>query len=113
MVKTSGNSIIQIKKAPQRAYAFKSRYVNQLFYNQENESLFTIEEISKHSFDEAINYKLSKFIGKTISEIETLVNYKSDSKNYIATLIPRMLNLNSDLEKTDEFTIVPKISEDR
>lgn len=103
-------------KAKQRAYSLKTTYMTQLIRNiiesQEYETIFLDEELNeKLSFEENINAKVSKYIGKSVTELRKIFNVFSKSKNITETLFARMLGVQGKLSQTDEFlkaNIVPK-----
>lgn len=96
------------ERAKKRAYCLKNSYLRQIVdrmgIQAKCEHIFSVQELSGKSFEVALKYKLQPYYNKTTDEIaEGLGCSLSESKNYLALLVAKMLSLRSSVNKTDEF----------
>lgn len=95
------------EKARQRAFCLKNSYLNQIirrnFINEKCKSILTVEEVRNRSFEAAMDFKLSKYIGKSEADFKKIFNININSKNKFERYIALMLGINGRINKTDEF----------
>ena len=95
-------------KAKQRAYSLKTSYMtyilnNYVYGNATSEKIIKYENILKDkSFEDVIIEMFEPFIGKTQKELVEQFNV-TESKATNASIINRILKLNGNVSKTEEF----------
>ncbi len=93
--------------AKQRAYCLKTSYMNRIvdviFTKEKTEEIFNIDDLQKHSFEQAMTNVLSKFYGKSEDELFSLYNIPQSNKAKYNILVGAMLGLKGVINKTDEF----------
>lgn len=102
-------------RAKRRAFSMKPsliRAINTIIENKMGESLFNLEEIKKSlTFEQLLEKKINKFIGKSLNDLVAKFNINKDSKSAIPSLVSKMLNINGKLQNAEEFEkagITPK-----
>lgn len=94
--------------AKSRAFSLKASYLKLINERKRitNEAIFTFAELSAASYDfeRALQFKLSKFIGKPLDELIAKFGINKDSKNAVPSLISKMLNIKGKIQESEEFT---------
>ena len=92
-------------KAMRRAFCFKSSYMTQLVrkYIGDYSNVEKVLSGTSKSFMEYVNEVVTKYIGKTQTELKVMFNIESNSKSVNAIIASRMFNVKSNLSETDEF----------
>lgn len=94
-------------KAKQRAFCLKTSYMNTivdaLYNNENNEHIFTYDQLKKQTFEYLIENRLSKYIGKFEDELFNMFELDKTSKSRFNLLVGKMLNIKGVINKTDEF----------
>lgn len=102
--------------AKQRAYSLKVSYMNYILNsyvlgNKESEKIIkSTEQLSSKSFEDIIKEMFNPYIGMTQSELMNIFDIKK-SKSTNSSIINKILKINGDLSKTEEFlkaNITPK-----
>lgn len=104
--------------AKPRAFSFKPVYMTYVLNNyvipgvETYEPAFTVDEVEKSSFEDALKSRLLKYVGLYVDEIERQLNITINNKNksYEAVLACNMLGVKSN--RVEEFAkagIMPKI----
>lgn len=98
------------KKAHRRAFTLKGSYMTQVarkVMGIQNEKIVkNPEELKKKSFEEIIIHKYKPFIGKTKKELAKHFSInipEKDDKASTAILASKMLNLDGDIQNSEEF----------
>ena len=100
------------KKAHRRAFTLKTTYMTQFvkrMMNDEQKSEKIIDDISlleQNSFEEIVLANFYPYIGKTKESLARLFNVripKNNDKASSAQLAKKMLNLENDIQETEEF----------
>ena len=96
-----------MKLAKQRAYCLKTSYmnsiVNSLFTKEKVEPIFDYEQLSKNTFEIAMNTRLSKYFGKSENELFEKFIIKQTSKAKFNLLLDAMLGLKGTINQSEEF----------
>ena len=96
-----------------RAFCFKNSYMTQLVrkYIGDYSNVEKILQGTTKSFNEYVNETISKYIGKTQSELKEIFGVESEAKSINSILISRMFNVMGNLSDTEEFSkanIIPR-----
>ena len=103
--------------AKQRAYSLKSSYMTKIlrqyiFGNQENPKIIKHwEQLRACTFEDYIVNTVSKYYGKTQTELKDIFGVDSTSKSLNEILLSKMLDVSGKIAQTDEFQkagIIPK-----
>lgn len=93
--------------AKQRAFCLKASYINTIInenlIGEKCKSIVTSKEILHFTFENVIDSKLSRFYGKSESELFEIFKISQSSKNKFNLLAAVMLNIRGDINKTSEF----------
>ena len=100
-------------KAMRRAFCFKQTYMTQLVrkYIGSYEEVEKILKYTNKTFSNYVNDVISKYIGKTQTELKDIFNIDSSAKNINGIIINKMFGINGRLSDTDEFikaNIIPR-----
>ena len=100
-------------KAMRRAFCFKQSYMTQLVrkYIGDYNAVEKVLKGKEKTIDEFVNSVISKYIGKTQTELKQLFNLESTAKNINGILINKMFNVKGNLSETEEFlkaNIIPR-----
>ena len=100
-------------KTMRRAFCFKSSYMTQLVrkYIGNYEAVEKILQGTTKTFNEYVNETISKYIGRTQSELKEIFGVESEAKSINSILISRMFNVMGNLSDTEEFSkanIIPR-----
>ena len=100
-------------KTMRRAFCFKSSYMTQLVrkYIGNYEAVEKILQSTTKTFNEYVNETISKYIGRTQSELKKIFGVESEAKSINSILISRMFNVMGNLSDTEEFAkanIIPR-----
>ena len=96
-------------RAQRRAYCFKQPYMTYLlntyiFGDQHDENIITSPELLEHqSFEDFIVSKIKTYFGRSQEELCSQLNLKTTSKSINELIISKLLGLNGDIRKTEEF----------
>lgn len=101
-------------KAKQRAFCLKTSYMTQLvrwYIGGENLEKLSFDKNVDITFEKQLEGRLSKYKGKSVSELSEMFEVKSNAKSLNEILVAKMLGINGKVANTDEFlkaNIVPK-----
>ena len=100
-------------RAMRRAFCFKQSYMTQLVrkYIGSYEEVEKILKYTNKTFNNYVNDVISKYIGKTQTELKDIFNIDSSAKNINGIIINKMFGINGRLSDTDEFikaNIIPR-----
>lgn len=97
--------------AMQRAFSLKQSYMTSLvrkeFNNEDIVSFANQKELRKYTLEQIIYQKFESFIGKTASEISSILNYQVNpsNKSAIANMTSRILGISgTKLDSIEEFS---------
>ena len=93
-------------KAMQRAFCYKVSYMTMLvrkyIANEKVEKIIK-KSLKNETFEDYIINTIKKYYGKTDSELSKLFNVTTSAKNKFSILFAKMLEVNGDIENTEEF----------
>ena len=92
--------------AMQRAFCYKSSYMTFLvrkYISNEITEKVLIEPLKEKTFEEFIIDKVKSYYGKSETELEKILNVDTRAKNKYQLLFSKMLKINDDIEKSEEF----------
>ena len=100
-------------KAMQRAFCLKNSYMTQLVrkYIGDYSNVEKILKGTNQLFNEYVNKTISKYIGKTQTELKEIFNIESNAKNINGIIVSHMFNVKGKLSDTEEFSkanIIPR-----
>ena len=100
-------------RAMRRAFCFKQSYMTQLVrkYIGSYEEVEKILKYTNKTFNNYVNDVISKYIGKTQTELKDIFNIDSSAKNINGIIINKMFGIKGRLSDTDEFkkaNIIPR-----
>lgn len=109
-IRTQPNSDIP---AMRRAFCFKTSYMTQLVrkYIGNYEDVEKVLSTTDKTFEAYVKEIVSKYKGKTQTELKEMFNVESDAKSLNSILVSRMFNVQGNLSATEEFlkaNIIPR-----
>lgn len=103
--------------AKQRAYSLKSSYMTHILRtyvfgnNIDKRIIKDWRELNNLTFEEVITNKISKYYGKSQSELKSMFHIKSTAKNINELILAKILGIKGKISKAEEFknaSIIPK-----